>query len=47
MNQYAQAFMKAKRHARDEFPRESCGIIVQSADGFEYVPSVNTPRKHS
>jgi len=35
-----EAFDAAKRHARDEYPRESCGLVVD--DG--YVPCVNTAR---
>lgn len=41
MDAYLEAYQKAKEHARREYPRESCGVIVEEDGTFVYVPSEN------
>lgn len=29
-------------HAREEYPKEACGLVVRAADGMRYLPCANT-----
>lgn len=38
---------KAKEHARQAYPKESCGLIIKTAEGRDYYPCKNIATKNS